>query len=527
MAPDRPSGWLASHSLPLGPPSGGPDTHKGGRSCPRAPFSPGPSRPSCTTSPASAPPVVLSVRDQEGDEAEVYLRDGLVYAVMVPGRRTMLGVRLMSRGALTPEALAEALEIQRTELQGWRLGELLVHLGYVDLDVVEEFVVEHLKDALADLLGWPVASWKFRKNKKTRQDVAPPTPVDVLLDDLRDRRTTWETILSVIGGQDAVPALAAGSSSGEVEMGPNEWALLCKVDGQRSVADLAAECGFTLFEAGQVVMVLAESGMVSVTPGAAGLRRPMPDCRDARAGPSSRAVLPHRVEASAPMTDGPAARPSDRAGRSRAHRGRAGRSRAGRSRAGRSRARRGRARRSRARRSRTRRSRARREPSGPKADASRRSRARRSRARRSRAGRSRAVEPSRPKPRRSRTPKPRIEAETASEAERARSRRSKPSGEAERRAEQAPGRSRRAEAERVEAAERRVEAERVEAERARSGSSRRPKPSAPKPSAPSEPRRTRSPPKPPSAPKPSGASAEADASSRASRRPKPSGWPSA
>ena len=134
----------------------------------------------------------LYVRDQEGDEAEVYLRDGQVYAVSVPGRRTMLGVRLMSRGALTPEALAEALEIQRTELQGWRLGELLVHLGYVDLAVVEEFVVEHLKDALADLLGWPVAAWKFRKNKKTRQDVAPPTPVAELLDDLRDRATTWD-----------------------------------------------------------------------------------------------------------------------------------------------------------------------------------------------------------------------------------------------------------------------------------------------------------------------------------------------
>ena len=43
--------------------------------------------------------------DQEGDEAEVYLRDGQVYAVSVPGRRTMLGVRLMSSGALSPLAL--------------------------------------------------------------------------------------------------------------------------------------------------------------------------------------------------------------------------------------------------------------------------------------------------------------------------------------------------------------------------------------------------------------------------------------
>src|SRR5471030_390365 len=169
----------------------------------------------------------LHVVDDVGSEALIYLKAGLVYAVSVPGQRPQLGARLISSNALVPENLAEALEIQRTELQGWRLGELLVHLGYVDLEVVEEFVVEHLKDALADLLGWPVASWKFKKNKKTRQDVAPPTPVDTLLDDLRDRRTTWESILSVIGDQDAVPALASGSASGEVEMGPNEWALLC------------------------------------------------------------------------------------------------------------------------------------------------------------------------------------------------------------------------------------------------------------------------------------------------------------
>src|SRR6476646_1953121 len=206
----------------------------------------------------------LLVRDQEGDEAEVYVRAGEVYAVSVPGRRVMLGVRLMSRGALTPEALAEALEIQRTELQGWRLGELLVHLGYVELAVVEEFVVEHLKDALTDLLGWPVAAWKFRKNKKTRQDVAPPTPVAALFDELRHRATTWETILAATGGPGAVPTLAAASPSDDVALGPNEWALLCKIDATRSVADLAAECGFTLFEAGQVVMRLVEAGLVGV-----------------------------------------------------------------------------------------------------------------------------------------------------------------------------------------------------------------------------------------------------------------------
>ena len=72
-------------------------------------------------------------RPDDADEAKVYLRGGSVYAVSVPsstsGSRPTLGARLVTSGALGPEALAEALEAQRTELQGWRLGELLVHLG--------------------------------------------------------------------------------------------------------------------------------------------------------------------------------------------------------------------------------------------------------------------------------------------------------------------------------------------------------------------------------------------------------------
>src|SRR6476661_9582156 len=147
----------------------------------------------------------LLVRDQEGDEAEVFLRDGEVYAVSVPGRRVMLGVRLMSRGALTPEALAEALEIQRTELQGWRLGELLVHLGYVERDTVEAFGADQMRDMLVDLGHWNVASTKFRNGKLTRQDVAPPTPVPDLLNQLHDRRVRWEEVVNATGGPEAVP----------------------------------------------------------------------------------------------------------------------------------------------------------------------------------------------------------------------------------------------------------------------------------------------------------------------------------
>jgi hypothetical protein len=65
----------------------------------------------------------LHVVDPAEAEGKVYLRSGRVYAVALPGSRPTLGARLVTSGALGPEALAEALEAQESELQGWRLGE--------------------------------------------------------------------------------------------------------------------------------------------------------------------------------------------------------------------------------------------------------------------------------------------------------------------------------------------------------------------------------------------------------------------
>ena len=142
----------------------------------------------------------LHVLDPVGDEAKVYLRGGRVYAVVAPGLRPQLGARLVSSGDLAPEALAEALEAQRTELQGWRLGELLVHLSYVDQPVVEAFVQEQVRESLSDLLEWPAATWKFRINERTREDVAPPVSVAEVLTEVRRRQAEWQTIADVVGG---------------------------------------------------------------------------------------------------------------------------------------------------------------------------------------------------------------------------------------------------------------------------------------------------------------------------------------
>src|SRR4051812_20838725 len=149
----------------------------------------------------------LHLSDGQDDEALIYFKSGLVYAVSVPGRRPQLGAKLVSSGALAPEALADALEAQRTELQGWRLGELLVHMGYVDQPVVEAFISEQVHDALWDLIRWDEGRWRFRKNEKTREDVAPPMLVADLLFDLREPGAEQGAIFVVVHCPTAVPML--------------------------------------------------------------------------------------------------------------------------------------------------------------------------------------------------------------------------------------------------------------------------------------------------------------------------------
>ncbi len=207
----------------------------------------------------------LTVTDSVGEQSEVYFKQGQIYSVYVPGRRAQLGARLIASGDLSPEALTSALDVQANELQGWRLGELLVHLGYVERAVVEAFVVEQLKDAMAELLSWPMAAHKFRKTKKTRQDVAPPMTVRDLLAEVELRRHRWDELMVSIGGERGVPMLSTRpDGAADVVLSSADWALLCKVDGVRDIAELATECGFTVFEAGHVILSLMNAGLVDV-----------------------------------------------------------------------------------------------------------------------------------------------------------------------------------------------------------------------------------------------------------------------
>jgi len=206
----------------------------------------------------------LTVTDLSNDMATMWLRDGRLYTISVPGRRALLGARMVSSGVLTTQALGEALEVQRTELQGWRLGELLVHLGYVNHEVIDDFIGEQLHDMLDSVIDWSVTTSEFRNGDRTRHDVQSQDLVQ-LLKRVRERRKRWTKALSYLGSEDVVARLVAEVADRAQTLTHQQWAILCKIDGHHTVVDLADECGFTTLEAAELLVSLIKENLATIT----------------------------------------------------------------------------------------------------------------------------------------------------------------------------------------------------------------------------------------------------------------------
>jgi hypothetical protein len=224
-----------------------------------------------------------------GDEGLVWFRDGQVYAVSVPGRRPLLGIRLVTAGAISPDQLNDALELQRNQMPTSRLGEVLVKLGLVNRRVIENFALEQQRDMLADLLGWHVDAQRFRNGAHTRTDIAPFTDVADLINQARLRQQHWPAVVEDLGGVDAVP-LPTGMAP-HADLATAEAVVLRLIDGVRTLTDIADECGFTVFEAADVTLGLVAAGLV--TTAADLLHDPRPDEGDADGEPLAEVLELH------------------------------------------------------------------------------------------------------------------------------------------------------------------------------------------------------------------------------------------
>lgn len=106
-------------------------------------------------------------------------------------------------------------------------------------------------DGLVGLLQWPAGTWRLRLHERSD---AGHVGVDLLAE-----------LTGGLPGPGVVPSLSAGEARSEVVLDSDAWSMLGRVDGVRTVAELARAQGLTTYAAAHLVDALVAAGVVDLT----------------------------------------------------------------------------------------------------------------------------------------------------------------------------------------------------------------------------------------------------------------------
>ncbi len=202
-------------------------------------------------------------------EALVALRGGAVSSVVMPGTEDAVGSRLVVTGHVPADVLAslrtESVPAARaTDPSAPSLPDLLIRRGLADERLVCTLVLEQALADLSMMCSWKRGGWRFRRREPFGPALPTPLPVAELLAAVEARHAEWRTLVPIVGGADTVVVLAATSTPGALELDVDSYALLCRVDGVRTVGELAAAVGVTALDAARALAGLVAAGLVAV-----------------------------------------------------------------------------------------------------------------------------------------------------------------------------------------------------------------------------------------------------------------------
>jgi hypothetical protein len=112
---------------------------------------------------------VLTVIRKEGTGRLVFSMGQLVHASS--DSKSRLGYRLVKNGTVKNETLEEALRVQKGRSPGVPLGTVLVQMGAISQESLEQAIGEHLLEVVKDIMTWKEGSFHLEFGGGVREDI--------------------------------------------------------------------------------------------------------------------------------------------------------------------------------------------------------------------------------------------------------------------------------------------------------------------------------------------------------------------
>jgi hypothetical protein len=177
-------------------------------------------------------------------------------------------------GSLSEIGLPDVLQLLRV---GGKTGTLHLRAGDERGSLyLREGQVVHARaaglegeEAAYALAAWTDGRFVFEPGAASPVSTINRSSTALLMEAAR-RSDEWQLIAERIPSTAHVPEFVvpegAGDSEGQINLNTREWQLLSKIDGRRSVREIATASGLSNFDAARLLFGLVSTGLIRVRP---------------------------------------------------------------------------------------------------------------------------------------------------------------------------------------------------------------------------------------------------------------------
>lgn len=143
---------------------------------------------------------------------------------------------------------------------GRQTGEIFLRDGKLIHAEVGKLTGE---DAVYEFSVWKSGDFAFYEGRTTDQDTIEKSSTNLLMEAAR-RIDEWQVLSKQIPSTQLVPVLGDQTWSTSISFSPQEWSVICKIDGKRSIDDIADSLSVAAIEVAKLLYGMVTTGLIQL-----------------------------------------------------------------------------------------------------------------------------------------------------------------------------------------------------------------------------------------------------------------------
>jgi tetratricopeptide (TPR) repeat protein len=205
------------------------------------------------------------VQQPAGTRGVVVFKAGAVVGADLDEASPRLGYMLLNAGKIREADLQRASQLRaENPVLAWR--DIFDSLDVVARQDLERYVKIEVEEFVYEILAWRDGRFLFVERLIRDSECATWIPVESILMERARRADELSALSTTIEDPSAVPRLSgrAADEGGILDLSPDEWEVVGRVDGVSDVRSIAHTLGRNEFEISKVISGLAEQGLLEI-----------------------------------------------------------------------------------------------------------------------------------------------------------------------------------------------------------------------------------------------------------------------